>query len=507
MDISSIIAKLHPFERTILPYLRNTFDLPSIIQKSKLQETEAMRALQWLENKAAVKIHTATQKLVLLDANGREYQKHGLPEQRFLKVLEGEFKGLNVIIKKAKISREEAEACLGLLRRKNAIELKKEEGLLVKITDIGRKFLQDGFPEEHFLQQHFPLEWDSADKAIMAELQKRKEFLTIQEKKVVTVELTALGKELASSNLAGKVINRLTKAMLQQEAWKDIVFRAYDIEVNVPQRWGGRKHFVEQAIEYAKKVWMDMGFQEMTGNMVQTSFWNFDALFTAQDHPVREMQDTFFLAQPEKGNLPDRKLVEKVKKMHENGAGTGSTGWGNAWSEDEARRNVLRTHTTVLTAKTLASLQEKDLPAKFFALGKNFRNEALDWKHLFEFNQTEGIVVDEKANFCHLLGYLRQFFRKMGFPQARFRPAYFPYTEPSVEIDVFHVEKKEWVEFGGAGMLRPEVVVPLFGRDVPVLAWGPGFDRTIIEYWDIKDIRDLYKNDLQQLREQKVWLK
>ena len=193
--------------------------------------------------------------------------------------------------------------------------------------------------------------------------------------------------------------------------------------------------------------------------------------------------------------------------MHETGGNIGSSGWQYRWDEEEAKKNVLRTHTTVLTAKKLAQLKETDLPVKLFAIGKNFRNEALDWNHLHEFNQTEGIVVDENVNFCHLLGYLKQFFTKMGFPQARFRPAFFPYTSPSVEIDVYHPVHQRWVEFGGAGMLRPEVVVPLLGKDVPVLAWGPGFDRIILDYWNITDIRQLYKNDLKQLRESKIFLK
>ena len=166
---------------------------------------------------------------------------------------------------------------------------------------------------------------------------------------------------------------------------------------------------------------------------------------------------------------------------------------------------MLRTHTTVLSARTLASL--KELPAKYFALGVNFRNEAIDWSHNVEFNQTEGIVVDEDANFRHLLGYLRTFFRKMGYPEARFRPAYFPYTEMSVEIDVYHPVHKKWVELGGAGMFRPEVVVPLLGKDIPVLAWGPGFDRTIMEYFRIHDIRQLYGNDVKQLREMPLWMR
>ena len=116
-----------------------------------------------------------------------------------------------------------------------------------------------------------------------------------------------------------------------------------------------------------------------------------------------------------------------------------------------------------------------------------------------------GIVIDENANFRHLLGYLKTFFKKMGYPDARFRPAYFPYTEFTVEIDVLHTVHKTWFELGGAGIFRPELVKPLMGIDVPVLAWGPGFDRIILEFFEINDIRDLYKNDLKQLREIKDW--
>ena len=247
-----------------------------------------------------------------------------------------------------------------------------------------------------------------------------------------------------------------------------------------------------------------MGFKEMSGNMIVSSFWNFDALFTPQDHSVREMQDTFFINK--KTELPDKKIVKAVKESHEEGV-KGSRGWKYNWNEEEAKKLVLRTHTTCLSAQTLAKLDKSNLPAKFFAIGKNFRNETLDWSHGFEFNQTEGIVVDKNVNFRHLLGYLKQFFEKMGFKKIRIRPSYFPYTEPSVEIDVWHAEKKKWLELGGAGIFRPEVTIPLFGEDIPVLAWGPGFDRTLMDYYEIKDLRELYKNNIAQLRKMKFWIK
>jgi phenylalanyl-tRNA synthetase alpha chain len=238
--------------------------------------------------------------------------------------------------------------------------------------------------------------------------------------------------------------------------------------------------------------------------MIQQSFWNFDALFTAQDHPVREMQDTFFINK--EIELPNKKIVEQVKKAHEKGL-DGSKGWQYIWNPEKAKKLVLRTHTTCLSAQKLCELKEEDLPVKIFALGKNFRNETVDWSHGFEFYQTEGIVIDKNANLCNLLGYLKQFYKKMGFEKIRFRPAYFPYTEPSLEVDVWHPEKKIWLELGGAGIFRPEVSVALLGKKIPILAWGQGVDRIIMDYYKIKDLRELYKNDLNQLRKIKYWMK
>ena len=509
MDLQNLISKLHPLERAIIPVLKEHTELAEIIRASGLTEVEVVRAVQWLENKKILTSIAERRKIVSLKKNGQYYHKNGLPEKKFLSVLDDSFKGLNVIAKKSKLTKEEINACLGLLKNKQAIEIKTGQQLQIKITEQGKNLLQTKMPEEKFLEQEFPKPLNKIkEPQLIEELKRRKEFLTIEEQKNITIQLTKLGEGLLLENLGGEVVNRVTSGMLKTGEWKSKQFRAYDIEINVPVKYPGKKHWVTQATEYAKKIWVEMGFQEMGGNMINTSFWNFDALFTAQDHPVREMQDTFFIGGTvQKGKLPDQNLVNKVRDMHETGGNIGSSGWQYRWDEEEAKKNVLRTHTTVLTAKKLAQLKETDLPVKFFALGKNFRNEALDWNHLHEFNQTEGIVVDENVNFCHLLGYLKQFFTKMGFPQARFRPAFFPYTSPSVEIDVYHPVHQRWVEFGGAGMLRPEVVVPLLGKDVPVLAWGPGFDRIILDYWNITDIRQLYKNDLKQLRESKIFLK
>jgi phenylalanyl-tRNA synthetase alpha chain len=340
-------------------------------------------------------------------------------------------------------------------------------------------------------------------------LKDRKDIVQITEEKTAVIEPTELGKKLLDEKISPNgMIEQITPDMLGKEAWKGKKFRRYDVLSPVHAISGGKRHFVNQAADYARKIWTEMGFREMTGDMITSSFWNFDALFTAQDHSVREMQDTFFIDM--KAELPDRKLVKAVRESHEEGVrteGGKSRGWRYEWSEEEAKKLVLRTHTTCLSAQTLAKLDKASLPGKFFAIGKNFRNETVDWSHGFEFNQTEGIVVDKNVNFRHLLGYLKQFFEKMGFDKIRIRPSYFPYTEPSVEIEVWHPEKKIWLELGGAGMFRPEVTIPLFGEYIPVLAWGPGFDRTLMDYYGIKDFRELYKNDISQLRKMKFWMK
>jgi phenylalanyl-tRNA synthetase alpha chain len=132
-----------------------------------------------------------------------------------------------------------------------------------------------------------------------------------------------------------------------------------------------------------------------------------------------------------------------------------------------------------------------------------YRNEATDYKHLAEFYQVEGIVVWENASFVNLQGCLKEFYKQLGFNKIKFVPHYFPYTEPSMEIHVYHEQRKEWIELGGSGIFRPEVSIPLWGK-YPVLAWGLGIERLPLLKYDIKDIRTFYQNDLKWLRETKT---
>jgi phenylalanyl-tRNA synthetase alpha chain len=503
MDTKKLIESLSPNEKKILPHLSEKIN--EICKKSNLDKTSVIRSLEYLQNKNLIKLSYTKNRIVELDVNGALYLKKGLPERRLLHILnEKHIISLHDAQKESELSDDEFKASIGALKKKALIELKNEKIILnANREEISKKTL-----EEQFLEL-LPADYESLapeHQLALKTLQSRKQIVEIKEDKKINIEITPLGKEMIKSKLSSQEsIEQITPETLKKESnWKGKKFRRYDVTSPVPEINGGKRHFVNQSIDYARKIWTEMGFQEMKGNLAQSSFWVFDSLFTAQDHPVREMQDTFFI--DKKMELPDKKIVSKVKEAHEEGVG-GSKGWEYKWDEEEAKKVVLRTHTTCLSSQTLSGLKKENIPAKFFALGKCFRNETVDWSHGFEFYQTEGIVVDKNANFRHLLGYLKQFYKKMGFENVRFRPSYFAYTEPSVEVEVFHPEKKKWIELGGAGMFRPEITIPLLGEHVPVLAWGQGFDRIIMDYYDIKDLRELYKNNLTQLRKMKFWMK
>ncbi|MBD3203399.1 phenylalanine--tRNA ligase subunit alpha [Candidatus Woesearchaeota archaeon] len=511
MEMEKLIFSLTRMEIKVLSILKDNSSFESVVKASGLKEIEAMRALQWLENKDVVKLNQTSEEFIILDKNGKKYKKNDLPEKRFLKAIQKKEKKISEIKKDTDLDKNEINISIGVLRKKAAIDIKKEKELVVSITEQGKKILGKVSLEEKFLKKDFPIklsELEPEEKFAYEELKKRKDILSVEEVKHKSAELTSLGKKLAKKDIKPEdFIEKLTPDTIRKGKYKEKKFRRYDVSINVPEIHGARRHFTKQAVEYIKRIWLDLGFKEMTGNLVQTGFWDLDSLFVPQDHPARDMQDTFYIKDPSKGKLPDKKLLKKIKNTHENGWSTGSLGWQSEYDTETAKENLLRTHTTVLSAQTINKLKKQDLPAKFFSVGKVFRNETLDWKHLFEFYQVEGIVVDPDVTMRHLIGYLKDFFKKMGFPDARVRPGHFPYTEPSMEVEVFHPIKKEWMEMGGSGIFRPEVTKPLMGFECPVLAWGLGMGRTITEYWDIHDIRELYKNDLKQLRDMKIFLK
>ncbi|KAK9822548.1 hypothetical protein WJX74_003786 [Apatococcus lobatus] len=324
----------------------------------------------------------------------------------------------------------------------------------------------------------------------LADLKKRK---MIRDVKRFTYRV-AKGPEFALQRR--KAATDLTADMLAKGTWKEEKFKAYNFNALGQPTAGGHLHPLLKVRTQFRKIFTQMGFQEMATNaFVESSFWNFDALFQPQQHPARDAHDTFFLTHPARApicHVPEDYL-NRVRQVHERG-GYGSEGYGTPWKVAEAEKNLLRTHTTAVSSRMLYKLaQEGFRPAKYFSIDRVFRNEAVDRTHLAEFHQIEGVVCDIGLTLGHLIGILKLFFTRLGLPKLRFKPAYNPYTEPSMEIFSYSEELKKWIEVGNSGMFRPEMLRPMgLPENVNVIAWGLGLERPTMILYGIDNIRDLF---------------
>ncbi|MEZ4473563.1 MAG: phenylalanine--tRNA ligase subunit alpha [bacterium] len=370
----------------------------------------------------------------------------------------------------------------------------------VSVTDAGRAALAAPAADEAALAQvlagrRFADEWAGvdADEALRL-LQGRTGLVKLRKRTERILSLTPAGVAILAAGVTVKrERNALTQEDLRSGAWRDITLRPYDVTLPAAAVRPARLHPVRRVIEQARQAFLELGFEEVASPAVESAFWNFDALFQPQDHPARDMQDTFYMAEPARTALPDAAVVDAVRAAHEDGGETGSTGWGYRWRPDRAESVVLRTHTTAATIRALA--RHPNPPYKAFCVGWTHRNETLSFKHLPVFHQIDGIIIDEHASLATLLGTLDAFYRKMGFSGVRFKPAFYPYTEPSVDVMVYMESRGKWIEMGGSGIFRPEVTEPL-GCKHPVLAWGLGVERLAMLRLGFPDIRELYQGGL-----------
>eukprot|EP01025_Chloroclados_australasicus_P025698 TRINITY_DN2563_c0_g1_i14.p1 TRINITY_DN2563_c0_g1~~TRINITY_DN2563_c0_g1_i14.p1 ORF type:complete len:538 (+),score=63.98 TRINITY_DN2563_c0_g1_i14:117-1616(+) len=293
-----------------------------------------------------------------------------------------------------------------------------------------------------------------------------------------------------------KQATELTHEMLAQGSWKEASFKEYNFNALGQPPAAGHLHPLLKVRTQFRKIFISMGFEEMpTNNYVESSFWNFDALFQPQQHPARDAHDTFFLTKPAATPLErvPQDYCQRVKQVHENG-GYGSIGYGYLWKKEEAEKNLLRTHTTAVSSRMLYKLAQSGFrPAKYFSIDRVFRNEAIDRTHLAEFHQIEGLVCDRGLSLGDLIGTLNQFFGRLGLSKLRFKPAYNPYTEPSMEIFSYSDQLNKWMEVGNSGMFRPEMLRPMgLPEDVRVIAWGLSLERPTMILYGIDNIRDLF---------------
>lgn len=470
-------------------------------------ETEALQAAGAPQRHGLVQLHEDPETLHALSPEGLSYRAEGLPERRAATAIEaaGGRLALAELAARSGIPAQLANVAVGWLRKKDWAVLEKGPAGATLVLAHGAPPVG---PDEQVLQDLTGEPRPGRHPAAIALLAQRGGILVESVRTRRRLQLTEVGRRfvatLPRAALDAVEVNQITPELLAR--WATMTpherakqhLRPFEFGVPVAVPAPGKAHPLTHILSEIRAIFWSMGFQEIAGDYVESAHWNMDALFIPQDHPAREMQDTFYLSQPASIAV-EAKVLDRSAAVHETGGGTGSIGWGGRFDRDVSQKALLRTHTTNTTIRHLAANPKQDL--KVFGLGRVFRKETMDATHLPEFTQIEGIVTEPGATFDTLVGLCRHFFARMGFPEVRFRPAYFPYTEPSMEIDVFY--NGRWMELGGCGIFRPEVTQPLGVRN-NVVAWGFGLERLAMMRLGLKDIRDLYISDVQWLRESPV---
>ena len=450
-----------------------------IAEKASMNIDSVRRALAWLKEKGLANVYEKEVSIYELTEKGKDVVERGLPEERLifaLKKLGGKAK-ISDILKEGSLSNEELNVALGKARRYNLAAFNENKEL--ELTGLEELILKKELAEQKLVErikQH-GLENIEDCKAVNEFL--KRGLIERRSKIIMQAEINERGKQALKIALqAGR--------------------RVYNLAVEVPPIYIGKKQPYARFLDEIRRKLIVMGFKEMESPLIVQEFYNFDVLFQPQNHPAREWASTFRLKKPKYGSLPAKKIVNAVKAAHENGAGTGSRGWRYKWSTEQAKRLMPAAHGTAHSARQL--IKGIEVPGKYFSLARCYRPDKPDKTHLMEFNQLEGIIAAE-LNFKHLLGVLKQFAEEIaGAEKVRFYPDYYPFTEPSVQLSAKHPELG-WIEFGGAGLFRPEMLEPL-GIECNVLAWGLGIDRLAMFKLGIEDMRELFSSDLEWLRKE-----
>ncbi len=508
--LEELILTLSEGERKILKLMANR-KIKEIYEEDlskqlEMDLSEVSRYSLWLENKGVINKLKESKPTIELTEKGKQYVNRPLPEAKILGHLkEKQQEKIDKLPRKLGIDLPEINAAIGLLIKNGLIKINKKEKI-IEITPKGKQIRE--LPTVATFKALL-----KTPQLILSNREKDPSLQNLVRRGLIRfgttikwkIALTELGERLIKKGIPEiEHIDRVTPEIISSKTWKTKRLRWYDILSPVPKVWGGRKHPLKLIIEKIRQVFLEMGFREMKGPWVETAFWNMDSMWIPQDHPARELQATFYISKPPTGNISDKELIKIVKDVQETGGDTSSIGWQQEWSEREALKTLLRTHTTAVTFRVLGfKLRNGELkpPVKFFAIDRVFRNETIDWKHLAEFHQVEGFVVAENLTLRSLMGYIKEFYWKMGIKKLRFKPTYNPYTEPSMEVFAWHSEVGKWVEVGNSGLFRPETLRP-YNIAVPVIAWGLAVERLAMLLYGIEDIREVFGSycDINWLR-------
>ena len=459
---------LHDIEKKIIEVLKSKPNQTTeqLSEITELSIDQIRRGIEWLRLKDLAEVSESTKKSVSLGKNGLEAFRNGLPERKLINLVHDSPKNFDEI--RSNLSGLGFNAAIANARKNGWVKIEKTESGQI----ISKKEEAVETPEEKllsFIGEKNVSDGEIENKMALKFLMNRPDFIIEHEETTKSISLSTKGNEIDFEKADSGAI---------------------DVEANVPSIHPARIHPLKDVINEIRETFVTLGFTEIFGDLSQPSFWNFDALFTPQDHPAREMQDTFYLEKLNAEKFASSTQIKNVSTSHKNG-------WRYLWDIQEAKKMVLRTHTTCVTIKHLAENKPDD--ARIFSLGRVFRNEKVSYKHLVEFNQVEGIVIGKNATLRDLMGIQKEFYRKIGLTKVKFWPTFFPYTEPSLQTMVYNEKLGKWVELFGMGLFRPEVTKPL-GITKPVLAWGGGIERIAMLKYGVDDVREFYNNNLDWLR-------
>ena|SRR3989344_488403 len=509
MTLKKTAEELSQIEKDSLLLLEKEFkDFNELKNKTKMNSDALIRGLAWLTQKELAETIEQKNSAPGLTGKGKEAVKEGLPERKFLQALK-ELNGsasLKEIQEKGHL-KEELNIAFGTAKKNGFISVqKKGNDLIIEFTGLEKEFLEKKTKEEEFLEK--------ASGGILSFKQLNEEELQmlgilnkrglIEQKEFTERKTKITEKGLEAIQLLEEVeeqIIALNQKILLSGEWRKKPFKKFNLLDPVPSIFIGKRQPYIQFLNLIRKKLVELGFKEMLAPTIVTEFYNFDALFQPQNHPARTWTDTYQLKKPSHGALPEKEKVKAIKEAHEFGGVSASNGWGYSWSEIIASKLMPSAHATAHSARQLA--QGIEVPGKYFAIARVYRPDVIDATHLVEFNQMDGFIADKELSFRHLLGILKQFALEIaGASKVRFYPDYYPFTEPSVQLSAKHPELG-WIEFAGAGMFRPEITENL-GIKEPIIAWGMGIDRLAMFKLGIKDIRHLFSESLEYLRNAKI---
>ena len=459
---------LHDIEKKIIDSLQKKSDQTpeQLSESTELSIDQIRRGIEWLRLKEFAKVNESSRVTISLGKNGIDSFKNGLPERKLMDLIKDGSKSLEQV--KETLSGAGFFAAIANAKKNGWVKIEK--------TDSGSTISTKEKPVETPEEKLISL---IADKSIPEEQIENKLALKfLLQRPDYVIQNTEKSKTISLTEKALQIDTSLSDA------------GAIDVEADAALVYAARTHPLKDTIDEIREIFVKLGFSEIQGTLTQSSFWNFDALFTPQDHPARELQDTFYIENQKSEKHATPTQIKQVSKSH-------SQNWHYDWKLSESQKMVLRTHTTCVTIKYLA--EQKPDEARVFSLGRVFRNEKVSYKHLVEFNQIEGIVIGNNTTLRDLMGIQKEFYKQLGLTKIKFWPTFFPYTEPSLQTMVYNEKLGKWIELFGMGIFRPEVTKPL-GIDKPVLAWGGGIERIAMLKYELDDVREFYNNNLNWLR-------